>query len=81
MMNILEEIHDIKGQFTAIYYAMQPEADEEFRRMGCKSADVVMEKLKAIEKYLMDTNNPAEITSAVVEVCGVPVFGYGIKED
>ena len=80
-MDILEELHDIKGQFTAIYYAMQAEADEEFRRMGCKSADVVVEKLKAIEKYLMDTNKPVEVTSAVVEVCGVPVLKYDIKED
>lgn len=77
-MNILEEIHDIKGKLTALYYAMAPEADEEFRRMGIKALDEVVEKLVAMEKHIRDS---PEITSGIVEVCGVPVFKYDVKED
>ena len=77
-MNILEEIHDMKGKLTALYYAMSPDTDEEFRRMGIKALDEVVEKLVAMEKHIRDS---PEITSGIVEVCGVPVFKYDVKED
>ena len=52
MMDILKEIHDIKSQLTAVYYAMEPGVDEEFRRMGRKAADEIAGKVKAIETHL-----------------------------
>lgn len=77
MMNILEEIHDIKGQLTAVYYAMTPETDEEFRRMGIKAADKITEKLVAIEKYLH--NDSTKTTREIVEGGGVPILKYDVE--
>lgn len=63
-MDILEELHDIKGQLTAVYYAMEPGVDEEFRRMGRKAADKITEKVKEMEKHLNSLNKVAEVRCA-----------------
>lgn len=75
-MNILEEIHDMKGKLTALYYAMSPEADEEFRRMGIKALDEVVKKLNLMEA---DIRKPVEITSEIVQEGGVPLLKYDVE--
>lgn len=77
MMDILEEIHDIKNQLTAVYYAMESGVDEEFRRMGRKAADKITEKLNAIEKSF---NDPLKITREIVKEGGVPVLKYKMED-
>lgn len=53
-MDISEEIHEIKNSLMVALYGLEPEADEECRRMGRKGIADATEKLDEINKKVRE---------------------------
>ena len=53
-MDIAKEIHDMKNDLMVVLYGLQPEADEEFRRMGQQRVKDITGKLDELSKKVRE---------------------------
>lgn len=68
-MDIPQEIHDIIGSFTCIYFGLEPDSCEGDRLLSRMSADKLVERLKAVNSYLS--------TQIRCQTKGCPHYGLG----